>query len=894
MKATTATRAATFSLMLCFICGAMPSALAGQVVAWGDNISNETTVPPGIDALSVGAGFFHSLAIRTDHTVVAWGLNDHGQADVPAGLSNVVATTGGDRFSLALKADGTVVGWGDNSVGQINTAFLQNVVAIAVGNEHAIALKQDGTVVGWGNNYPVYGFPATVPAGLTNVVAIAASCYGNLALKGDGTLVAWAQAPVPPPGLSNAAAVVIGCSTGAGLMPDGTVVPWGDNTYGATNLPPGLSNVVAIVENANHSFALKADGSVAWWGDSSTASYNPPPADLTNAVFIAAGLIHGIAVAGIDAPQLVQLPASGVANAGCSFLFMSGAVGAAPLSYQWKFSGTNLPGANTKFLLLTNVQPEQAGLYSVMVSNTFAPIESSAATLTVVPLTVLTQPTNRTVYSGEAATFSVTVNGAGPFFYQWYFGNTLLTDATNASLVLSNLTSGQSGMYSVTVSNAYGGLVSSNALLTAVDSKPLIVTQPVSRGGYPRGSASFGVVADGSKPLGYQWRFNTTDIPNATNATLLVTNLSAAKVGTYSVLVSNFVGTTLSADAQLTLLCVVTWGTTNNYGLGNVPVDLTNVVAIAAGDSHSVALKANGRVVAWGNNFYGQTNVPASLSNVVAIAAAWQHTVALRSNGTVVAWGTWGTNVPAGLSNVVAVAAGDFHSAALKADGTVVAWSDYQYINSSVTNVPADVTNAIAITGGGSFTAILKADRKVFTWGSSGASYPAGMTNGAAISGNEFPLLMLKADGKVVGNGAMVPPTTVTNVVGIAAGRYHALALRADGTVTNWTVSPTTPAGLSNVLVVASGQNHCLAIIDVGQPLPRASLTGAQWKSNTFSFTLPTQSGRVYAAGIQKFTDRFQLDTPPARAGPRLDDHSHRYIGDKREPLLSRPAVVGS
>jgi len=83
-------------------------------------------------------------------------------------------------------------------------------------------------------------------------------------------------------------------------------------------------------------------------------------------------------------------------------------------------------------------------------------------------------------------------------------------------------------------------------------------------------------------------------------------------------------------------------------------------VAIAAGAYHSVVLKSDGTVFAWGNNNWGQTNVPAGLSSVVAIAAGGYHSLALKADGTVVAWGFngWGqTNVPAGLSNVVAIAA---------------------------------------------------------------------------------------------------------------------------------------------------------------------------------------------------------------------------------------------
>lgn len=78
-------------------------------------------------------------------------------------------------------------------------------------------------------------------------------------------------------------------------------------------------------------------------------------------------------------------------------------------------------------------------------------------------------------------------------------------------------------------------------------------------------------------------------------------------------------------------------------------------------------------IVAWGSNTYGQTNVPSGLSNVVTVAAGGYHSLALKIDRTVAAWGTnsFGqTNVPADLSNVVMVAAGGYHSLALKSDGT--------------------------------------------------------------------------------------------------------------------------------------------------------------------------------------------------------------------------------
>ena len=78
---------------------------------------------------------------------------------------------------------------------------------------------------------------------------------------------------------------------------------------------------------------------------------------------------------------------------------------------------------------------------------------------------------------------------------------------------------------------------------------------------------------------------------------------------------------------------------------------------------------AAAEVVAWGDSTSGQTTVPSGLSNVVVVAAAGEdHSLALRADGTVVAWGYNGsgqTTVPLGLSNVVAVAGGAKYSLAL-------------------------------------------------------------------------------------------------------------------------------------------------------------------------------------------------------------------------------------
>jgi hypothetical protein len=174
-----------------------------------------------------------------------------------------------------------------------------------------------------------------------------------------------------------------------------------------------------------------------------------------------------------------------------------------------------------------------------------------------------------------------------------------------------------------------------------------------------------------------------------------------------------------------------------------VPAGLTNVVAIAASRglpseaSHSLALRADGTVVAWGDNSTGQTTVPAGLTNVVAIAAGEAHNLALRADGTVVAWGSIShgqTTVPAGLANVVAIAAGTIHSLALRADGNVVGWG-------FVPGGPAP-SNVVAIAAGTNHSLMLRADGRVVAsavvdnYGQ--ATVPAGLRNAVAVAAGSF------------------------------------------------------------------------------------------------------------------------------------------------------------
>ncbi|MBI4664679.1 MAG: PQQ-binding-like beta-propeller repeat protein [Verrucomicrobia bacterium] len=272
---------------------------------------------------------------------------------------------------------------------------------------------------------------------------------------------------------------------------------------------------------------------------------------------------------------------------------------------------------------------------------------------------------------------------------------------------------------------------------------------------------------------------------------------------------------------------VVAWGD-NTLGQVSVPPGLRVVVAIAAGNQHSLALRSDGTVVGWGDNTLGQSAIPSGLSNVMSISAGAFHSLALKKDGTVVAWGEprFGKNiVPGGLKDVTAVSAGAQHNLALKKDGTVIVWGDN---SSGQATPPLGLSGIIAIAAGGFHNLALRQDGTVVAWGENRVGQSTVPVTGVMdIAAGFNHSLALKSDGAVVGWGAnfadqiSVPPG-LRNVVAIAAGFSHSLALKDDGTVVAWGENAygqaKTPADLKDVVAISAGWNHSLALIGGRSP----------------------------------------------------------------------------
>ncbi len=499
--------------------------------------------------------------------VAAWGWDADGQTDVPIEATNLVQISASATHSLALARDGHIIAWGSGLQAKVPPG-LPDIVSVAAGETHSLALSSDGRVFCWGDNS---AGQAAVPAGLSNVVAIAAGGSHNLALKRDGTVTAWGlnslgQAAVPP-GLTNIAAIAAGADFSLALSGQGTVFAWGDNARGQTNVPPYLAEVVAIAAGGQHCLALLSDGTVTAWGDNFYGQ-SAVPAGLSNVAAVAAGALHSLALRedgtlagwGAGSNSAGQYPISGQAMIATNLVHMT-AIGAGTAH------SLALVGEGAPFI----TQP----------------------------------PVGQTVYRGTRAMFRAAASGALPLAYQWQLNGTNLPGATDRVLILAEAV--QAGDCRVVVSNLFGVTVSAAANLALVDQPPYVVVQPRSQIGYVGGQVTLQILAGGSGPLTYQWYADSTGIPGATNGVLTVSDLPQNQSVGYCVVVSNSLGTVTSVTARVsTSAQVLGWGAGTDrsgnpdFGQSMVPAGLNGVVRLAGGAFHTLALKADGTVVAWG------------------------------------------------------------------------------------------------------------------------------------------------------------------------------------------------------------------------------------------------------------------------------------------------------
>jgi Concanavalin A-like lectin/glucanases superfamily/Laminin B (Domain IV)/Immunoglobulin I-set domain/Immunoglobulin domain len=250
-------------------------------------------------------------------------------------------------------------------------------------------------------------------------------------------------------------------------------------------------------------------------------------------------------------PILLQPPAGQAVAAGENAFFSVVAQSVPAPTFQWRRNGVPLADATNDTLALSQVQPANAGAYTVVVENPVGRITSPAATLTVLtPPLIAGQPQSQITTPGSLVVMSVNALGSEPLSYQWSRDGIALPGETRFNLVLNGVTVLDSGTFTVEVSNVLGTVTSEPASLLVLV-PPEILVPPFGTNVNLGDPAAFCVSVSGSDPLRYQWRKNGVNIPGATNQCYSLEAVNIEDGGTYAVVVANDVGTFTSDPARL-------------------------------------------------------------------------------------------------------------------------------------------------------------------------------------------------------------------------------------------------------------------------------------------------------------------------------------------------------
>lgn len=640
----------------------------------------------------------------------------------------------------------------------------------------------------------------TSPAAVISPYALAAAETHGIALQANGTACSFGE-------------------NGNGQLGDGTVV----DRFVPVPVT-GLSSLIGVATSWYHSVAVKNDGTVWTWGYNSngqlgdgTTQNKPTPikVNITGAIAVAAGQYHTLALKG------------------------DGTV------WAWGYNGSGRIGDGTSTQRNTPVQV--VGLTNVIAiaagQNHSMALKSDG--------TVWTWGNNNWGALGDGTTTDrpspVQVNG--------------LTSVTRiAAGALHSIALRSNGTVVTWGYNGYGNLGDGTTTY-----RPAIVTvngmsnaAAIAAGEYH----SLVVKTDGTV---WAWGRNANgQLGDASTTQRLVPVQVSGLTGGTAVAGGSTHSIALKSDGKMWA-----WGDNGVGQLGNgttddssVPVLSSSCAAppppppppspwirrIAASQTHSLAVKPDGTLWAWGRNEYGELGdgtsidrsapVQAAISGVIQVATGYYHSLAVKSDRTAWAWGynregelgdgatiNRPTPMPvANLTGVLAVAAGQYHSLGLKSDGTVWAWGwngGGRLGDGTTTQRTSPVrvvglTNVIAIAAGQSHSVALRSDGTVWAWGDNAYGglgdgtftdrtspvQVAGLTNAVAIAAAGLRTLALRSDGTVwgwgyngygdLGDGStsyrvnMVRASNLTGVIAIAAGENHSLAVRGDGSVWTW------------------------------------------------------------------------------------------------------------
>jgi alpha-tubulin suppressor-like RCC1 family protein len=679
-----------------------------------------------------------------------------------------------------------------NRLLRLNQSDQRGAVELSCGYYHSIVRRVDGTVASWGGGALVSGADvyhlgqSSVPTNLVSVRQVAAGGWHSLALREDGTVIGWGENYWGAAGGLNGSGSVVGGGTSTGAAP--TVF------LGVT-----LQGVQAISAGGQYSAALLADGTIRAWGLNWSGQVLGTDAQ---------GSAITASVPSAGTVQILGTPLTGVARFSAGYHHSAAILGTGSV-VCW---GAGLQDTGTGESFGQSLVP--AGLLDA--------VEVSAGVFH----TAAVRSDGTVVCWGAGRSETGTEN----------YGQSIVPP-------------GLSGVIRVVASNLHTVALKSDGTVVVWGGRGDPVFTP------PPGLAGVVTIAAGDKFTAavkangevVVWAKTPTSTSNA-SADSAYRGVPIPLGAAVEVAAGDSHAMALLADG--TVMC---WGSNANGrcrgtradgtpivdAVDQIPVEiggevLRGVTAIAAGSSHSMALRESGLVSAWGSNVSGCCDVPADLGPGVAVAAGRSFSMALLDGGGVRCWGDNSAgqcSVPEGLYAVRRIAAGTSHALALRADGSILCWGSnaagqcagtdgrgYTIKSSSGDGRPVrwrgrDLVGATSVAGGGLHSLAALQDGTVVAWGSNMYGTCLGTdAAGKALTSSEL-------GGPVRWNGQVL-----VGAVEVAAGYQLSAALRSDGSVVAWgayststgtslrSASADAPVGRRGFHALAAGYNQIVAL----------------------------------------------------------------------------------
>ena len=815
------------------------------------------TVAGGTNWKQVACGYVHSAVIKTDGTLWVFGRNDYGRlgdntvvhksspVQTVAGGTNWAQVSCGVNNTVAVKTDGTLWTWGYNYFGTLgnNTSSgdlsspVQTITggtnwcSATVGNNHVAAIKTDGSLWCWGVN--------------------------DLGQLGDNT-VAHKSSPVQTIASgTNWKQVFGGYGQVAAIKTDGTLWMWGKNTNGQlgdNTVTPRSSPVQTIAGGTNwkqvtcgysHTAAIKTDGTLWCWGNNGNGQLG----DTTTVIKSSPIQVYG---GGTNWRYV----------ASSTYSYSTLAIKSDGTLWGWGYNSFGQLGDNTTVQKSSPVQTITGGTNWKQVStslHTLAIADNDALGDARNPITSISLSGTQTVTAGSSYVYTAIIN---------YLAGPSSTDCTK--LAWSTNGSGTTGSSTVldvaaggvtVVADAEGTdtIIAQDYISSVTDARNLTIGPAY---GYVRG-----------------WGYNAVGNLGDNSTIHRSSPVQTIAAGSNWKQISSGLMHTVSIKADGTLWG---WGANDSGQLGYNTTDTksspvqtiaggTNWQTVSCGNTFTTAIKTDGTLWGWGDNYYGQlgdnTRVHKSSpvqtiaggTNWKQTASGHSHTAAIKTDGTLWmcgynVWGQLGDNTRTKQSSPIQTIAGGsnwkyisckFHNTtAVKTDGTLWVWGhntagqlgdNTSDPKSSPVQTVAGGTNWRVVACGYYHTSAIKTDGTLWLWGSNDS-------------------------GQLGDNTKVSKSSPVQTISGgnswryVASYRQFTSAIKTDGTLWSWgdntygelgdntTVHKSSPvqtiAGGNNWLQVSSGFYYTAAIAGQSSPyITNVAITGTTATTMLSSYT---------------------------------------------------------